>query len=233
MIGAAPLFERLELIDDPRGHGGALNMATDEALLEHLADAPVLRIYRWGCPTVSFGYFDEFEAVKAAYPRHALVRRWTGGGVVEHGQDFTYSLIVPRRDPLTAMRAEDSYRLLHGVLATAIAAVSPEPPLFAEPARPTAPDSRACFVNPVRYDLLLEGHKIAGAAQRRTRRGWLHQGSVQLPGTTALVFERLRGSLPAELANNVHRRVVQPEEEQAAIRLAEAKYGTEAWLRRL
>lgn len=233
MTSATPLFERLELIDDPQEHDGALNMATDEALLEHLEVAPVLRIYRWARPTVSFGYFDEFEPVRAAFPQCALVRRWTGGGIVEHGRDLTYSLVVPRSHRLTALRAEESYRLLHGVLATAIAAASPEPLKLAEQTDAETPQSsRACFVNPVRHDLLLDGHKIAGAAQRRTRRGWLHQGSVQFPNFTPPFFERLHQTLPTRLAETVLRRVIRPEEAETANRLTETKYGTEAWLQR-
>ena len=36
-----------------------------------------------------------------------------------------------------------------------------------------------CFANPVRADVMMDGRKIAGAAQRRTRRGLLQQGSIQ------------------------------------------------------
>ena len=40
----------------------------------------------------------------------------------------------------------------------------------------------ACFEKPVAWDLLGEnGEKIAGAGQRRSRYGVLHQGSVQAP----------------------------------------------------
>ena len=36
-----------------------------------------------------------------------------------------------------------------------------------------------CFVEPAKYDVILEGQKIAGAGQRRTRSGLLHQGTLQ------------------------------------------------------
>ena len=230
----APLFARLELIDDQRPQGAALNMATDEALLNGLADAALLRIYRWRRPAVSFGYFDRAEPVRLAYPGRDLVRRWTGGGVVEHGQDFTYSLLVPRTHPLTALRAEESYRLLHGMMAIAIAAASPELPVLEASGASggSGQTSRACFVNAVRYDLLLAGDKIAGAAQRRTRRGWLHQGSVQLPGETAALYGRLRQTLPAALSAEVWPRDLRLGETAAASHLERIKYGTDAWERR-
>ncbi len=234
MIGPARLFDRLEVVDDPRGRSAALNMAIDEALLEGLAAAPVLRFYRWQGPAVSFGYFDQAEPVFRAYPEREMVRRWTGGGVVEHARDFTYSLLVPRAHPLTALRAEESYGFLHGVLATAIAAAGSVAPVLTDRQAAAIPErvSRACFVNPVRHDLLLHGHKVAGAAQRRTRRGWLHQGSIQFPGETAQLYGRLRATLPSALGEIVERRSIRPDEMAAASRLAETKYGTDAWLRR-
>ena len=39
--------------------------------------------------------------------------------------------------------------------------------------------SEACFANPVASDVMENGRKIAGAAQRKTRGGLLHQGSIQ------------------------------------------------------
>ncbi len=231
----APLFTRLEVIDDERPSDAALNLATDEALLECLTDTPLLRIYRWEQAAVSFGYFDAVEPVRSAYPGRELVRRWTGGGIVEHGQDFAYSLLVPRTHGLTDLRAEESYRLLHGAVAVALSAAAPDVPALEEHQPTTAASgeaSRACFVNAVRHDLLLEGRKIAGAAQRRTRRGWLHQGSVQMPGTTAVLYERLRQTLPWALAVDRQPRGLRPVEKEVARQLVRSKYGTAAWTER-
>ncbi len=233
--GRPPLFATLEVIADEPPLGAALNMATDEALLEGLTDHPILRIYRWRQAAVSFGYFDAVEPVRLAYPGRELVRRWTGGGVVEHGHDFTYSLIVPRTHGLTAWRAEESYRLLHRRVAAAIASADPELPAIEEHQPDTGaagPASRACFVNAVRYDLVLAGNKIAGAAQRRTRRGWLHQGSVQISGESAGLYERLRQTLPCVLGAELQPRGIRPEEHDAACQLARLKYGTAAWTQR-
>ncbi len=228
----AKLFERLEVIDDPQPRDAAFNMAADEALLAGLTNTALLRFYRWQRPAVSFGYFDEAEPVIRAHPEREIVRRWTGGGLVAHGKDFTYSLLLPRSHPLTHLRAAESYRLLHGVLAAAIAEAGPDLPALEQEALPGEAISRACFVNAVRHDLLLAGEKVAGAAQRRTRQGWLHQGSVQLPGERAGLYERLRQTLPPALAAEVRARPLQPDEEDAAKRLSQAKYGTAGWLRR-
>ena len=230
-----PLFASLEVIDDLQPHDASLNMAVDEALLDHLADTPVLRIYRWQRSAVSFGYFDQAEAVTARYPGRDLVRRWTGGGTVEHGQDFTYSLLVPRTHALTAFRAGESYRVLHEVVGTALAAAGSHPPVLkgSRLATGSVERSRACFTNPVQFDLLLANDKIAGAAQRRTRRGWLHQGSIQLVDGAPGIYERLRQTLPAALGAKIRLRATSPGEEADARALTRRKYGTDAWLRRV
>ena len=64
-----------------------------------LIERPLLRVYRWERPAVSFGYFERWEPVREKYPEREAVRRWTGGGVVLHGEDFTYSMLIPRASP--------------------------------------------------------------------------------------------------------------------------------------
>src|ERR1700722_14928864 len=106
------LFEAIIEIIDPAPHAAPLNMAIDEALL-HAASEPILRVYRWIRPAVSFGYFGRFDDVAEAWPGREMVRRWTGGGVVAHGEDITYTLIVPRGLPFFQNSARESYRLIH------------------------------------------------------------------------------------------------------------------------
>jgi lipoate-protein ligase A len=151
-------------------------MAVDRVLLESTA-LPILRIYRWAQPCVTIGYFESMAEAQIRYPSLPIVRRWTGGGTVLHGQDAPYSLIVPRTEPFATVRPGESYRLIHGALANALRTTMPE----VTPAREAAPKrSNACFENPVADDLMAKGCKIAGAGQRRSRAGLLHQGSLQI-----------------------------------------------------
>src|SRR5437016_11611684 len=78
------LFAKLDVYRDHAAHSAAMNMATDEALLEH-ATAPSIRFYRWHSPALSFGYFGKFSDVAVCAAERELVRRWTGGGIVFHG----------------------------------------------------------------------------------------------------------------------------------------------------
>jgi lipoate-protein ligase A len=218
------LFERLLVIDEGDRANGAVNMAIDEALLE-AARQPVLRFYGWSRPSLSFGYFGKFADVAAEMKQRDIVRRWTGGGIVRHGEDLTYSLVTPATDAASLHGPSAIYATLHRAIRDALHAEGQKAELTAE-AAPKISD--ACFANPVRHDVMLRGRKIAGAAQRRTRGGFLHQGSIQLPNLSAAFRERFASGLagqiaPAELAPPVLERAGQ---------LADEKYGTNDWLRR-
>lgn len=218
------LFERLLVLDDREPGSAALNMAIDEALLES-CHQPILRFYGWRRPSLSFGYFGKFEEIATEAKGRELVRRWTGGGSVPHGEDLTYSLVTPAGDPVSAHGPPAIYSSLHQAIQTALFGEGRETDL-AEAAAPKISD--ACFANPVRDDLLLQGRKIAGAAQRRTRAGFLHQGSIQLPGLSATFRDRFAEALCAK----VEQGAMPPPVLHRAAELAAEKYGTDAWLRR-
>ncbi len=219
-------FERLELIlDGPCSP--AVNMARDEALLQ-CAIRPVLRCYAWETPALSLGVFQSLAAASSDWPGLPTVRRPTAGGAVIHGNDFTYALVAPaegRQKP--SGRLLDSYATIHGVLCAALKACAGIDPLLAS----TEVASRAgglCFDGPVRSDVLWRGRKIAGAAQRRTRAGLLHQGSIQgvdLPDGFGPEFAR-------QLAGDVVQRDFEPRERTLAERLVAERYASRAWLLR-
>jgi len=169
------LCQSLGLWIDDAPRSGPLNMAIDEALLESSL-SPILRVYRWDGPWVSIGCFTSVRETCETYPDRPIVRRWTGGGIVDHKDDWTYSLTIPAGEPLAALGTAASYEVIHTALADALtscghpAHLTQAPPSF---------QSAQCFQSPVRADIVSNGRKIAGAAQRRTRHGLLHQGSVQ------------------------------------------------------
>ena len=158
----------------------AFNMALDEALLEQMPrrQRPVLRFYGWTEPAASFGYFQRYTDVERATHLRPLVRRPTGGGIVPHDADWTYSLAFPPGHEWHSLKAEESYRRVHDWLRLAFAELSVETEL-APFAKKSAPGR--CFAGHEKFDLLWRGKKIAGAAQRRNKLGLLIQGSVQPP----------------------------------------------------
>lgn len=158
----------------------AFNMALDEALLESVArlGRPLLRFYGWTESAASFGYFQKIAEVEPATLLRPLIRRPTGGGIVPHDADWTYSLAFPPGYEWHALRAEESYRRVHEWIRAAFARLGVEAEL-APCCQKSAPGQ--CFVGHEKHDLLWRGRKIAGAAQRRNRLGLLIQGSVQPP----------------------------------------------------
>jgi lipoate-protein ligase A len=158
----------------------AWNMALDEALLLSASEigAPVLRSYGWTLPAATFGYFQRLAEVEKQTLLRPLVRRPTGGGIVPHDRDWTYSLVAPPGHPWHALRAKDSYRAIHEWIAEALARLGCVVELAPCCLR-SAPGQ--CFVGYEQFDLLWHGRKIAGAAQRRNRSGLLIQGSIQPP----------------------------------------------------
>jgi len=218
------MLDALHVHDDSEPRSAALNMAIDEALLETAA-SPTLRFYRWRGPALSFGYFGSYADVAHQRSSREIVRRWTGGGVVPHGADLTYSVIIPASHPFFARSSLAIYSDLHdairealqenGIAATLANAISPK-------------ISDECFANAVRADVISQGQKIAGAAHRRSRAGLLHQGSIQ----KAKLPDRFRNDLARAICDRFERKALSRELIDRATTIAEAKYGTIEWLMR-
>jgi lipoate-protein ligase A len=232
------IFAALDVYHDHTPHSAAMNMAMDEALLEY-ATIPLIRFYRWRSSALSFGYFGRFTDIARYQCERDLVRRWTGGGIVFHGEDLTYSLVIPTSDTAFAESSISIYEKIHQALCDALSetgwravvarAVDSDPGSATVTTRTGISQAGySCFANPVRADVMIDGRKIAGAAQRRTRRGLLQQGSIQgidLQSDLAQRFAR-------ELSTDRSERKVDEKILNRARGLAEQKYGTESWLRR-
>src|SRR5205085_12572118 len=176
-------------------------------------------------PSVSFGYFGRYAEVKSQSGDREVVRRWTGGGTVPHGDDLTYALIVPAGEPLQARSSPEIYSEVHEAIRRALESNGIAAVLANCPAPKISDD---CFANAVRADVLSEGRKVAGAAHRRSRTGLLHQGSIQrrdLP-------RRFKEDLAGLLCERFERQTLSPDTIERAVPIAETKYGTPEWLMR-
>ena len=191
-------LERLELWIDPVARSGPESMAVDEWLLG--LNKPILRVYQWQGEWGSCGYFDSLSTAQNSFPelKH-WVRRWTGGGTVDHRADWPYTLIVPSRNDKQRLGGLESYRLIHRSL---IKALEPEGLDVNLSCGSKETGIAACFENPVTHDLVdSSGKKLAGAGQKRTKAGLIHQGSVALSAsgkTSAQRAERLADALAQE-----------------------------------
>ncbi len=202
----------------------ARNMAVDEALLREVRQ-PVLRLYEWSVPAVSLGYFQPTSVAPAGRP---FVRRYTGGGLVDHAADATYTLVLPRAHPWMEISAPESYCLVHQGVQAALAACGIASDLTPEA---STKESDACFAKPVRFDIVAAEQKLSGAAQRRTREGLLHQGSILLPdptrnGDLRRVFAE---AFAARLELAISSDELTPAEAARAADLERDRYSTDTW----
>ncbi len=188
---------KLLLWIDPTPRSGPEAMAVDEWLLEN-ATLPVLRTYRWLGDWVSIGYFGMLPEAQAHFPELEIVRRWTGGGTVDHRADWTYTLVIPRSESLANLRGGESYREIHNALAETLR-VEGISVRASDEVEETG--SGLCFENPVQHDLVgANDLKIAGAGQRRTRDGLLHQGSVAAQCSGDIDFQKRSENLASAIA---------------------------------
>lgn len=215
-------------------HAPSLNMALDEALLKHAAQTKrcIVRFYEWDRPAISIGYLQNYEAGKRQ--GYEIVRRPTGGGVVYHDHDLTYTVALPAGHWLTTVDRESSY----GHINQAVTRGLQQCELQAALTDTTIPQSverrtMVCFKNPTRYDIMLGDRKVAGNAQRRIREGILHQGSIHFGGPLPLARATLIDAIIAGFRHNleVQMREFSPPAEllQKAENIAAEKYATDAW----
>jgi lipoate-protein ligase A len=214
----------MELWFDSQARSGPEAMAVDEWLLE-TRQLPMMRIYRWDGAWGSLGYFGKLEEAQTTFPGLQWVRRWTGGGVVDHREDWTYSLMIPKKFELARLKGGESYRAIHQVLVNVLASECNTAPVLAVG---NYKSGSVCFESPVEFDVLGSvGEKLAGAAQRRCKAGLLHQGSVSVRGDFLL-----RGKLFAEqISESWSEMEIFPDERQIK-KLVVARYGSDEWLRR-
>jgi lipoate-protein ligase A len=237
--------------EDADGPG---NMARDEALLDAVAAAPagaVFRSYGWTEPTLSLGYFQAIAQAEAdpRWREVPIVRRPTGGGALWHHREVTYALVIPRTHPLAA-RAAALYRAVHAAIALTlrgqgVVAVRRGPAPSPLPARPLL-----CFTDRDDEDLVVQGAKVVGSAQRRRRGAVLQHGSLllrrsgrtpELPGLGDLVAAPtavpswsglLRSRIPEALGLHARDGELTPEEQERAQALERETYRNPAWTRR-
>jgi lipoate-protein ligase A len=221
-----PLFDVIDLFLDETARTGPEQMALDEALLE-TAQRPLLRPYRWAEQAVSFGYSQSIAQIRDQFPLLPCVRRWTGGGIVEHCGDWTFALIVPSNEPLARVRPAEAYRLIH----TGVAAALNKLGCLARLAdRLDCADGIVCFASPALHDVIgPDQRKLCGGAQRRTRRGFLHQGSIQ----DLIRPQDFANRLLDLMAGEERPFSLEPATLARASALVTSKYGTSAWLERV
>ncbi|MBI2518014.1 MAG: lipoate--protein ligase family protein [Opitutae bacterium] len=202
-----------------RTGAAAENMALDFLLLQRYPEpaAPRFRHYEWRGAAFTFGYSQKIAFVRAQLPAGEtfdLCRRPTGGGIVDHRNDWTYTLVLPRGHALYDARATDAYRAVHAALAEALVGLGQPAELKKEgepcetgPGLPAEALAKAgvCFQRAELYDVVnsATGAKIAGAAMKRNKHGLLLQGSIEKASVGAVDWEDFGGRFTAALGRAI------------------------------
>lgn len=232
-----PKLDRLLSWRDDAFRSAAANMGLDEACLEFSSRTglPVIRFYRWDHPARTIGYFDPHpEAGRASAPGQDVVRRFTGGGTVDHGDDATFALCLPPGLPASLGSSSSRYRWIHEALTESLSSPG-EPAVRLIP--PNTPSSSGpCFSSPVPWDLVDadSNQKIAGGAQRRSRGAVLHQGSVRVSEARRSPFSSWITAFFGQLADAVES-LTEGEIASLLVRgkeLARRRYESEEWNQR-
>jgi lipoate-protein ligase A len=174
-----------KLIVDKKPLSGSLNMAVDEFLFRSISNESqtFLRFYRWERPTVSLGYSQNIrKVVDVEYCQKQgidIVRRMTGGKLVLHHKEVTYSLCSSDRETFTS-KLLDSYRLISQALMRGFEKMGLKPCLADAPPSSYVRGNMPCFSYPARNEIEVEGKKIVGSAQKRAGSKFIQHGSIPL-----------------------------------------------------
>ena len=172
------------------GFGNAFfNMAVDEMLAQSVTAGtsdPTVRVFGWQPPAVSFGYAQRVSRdIDTESCREAgidIVRRPTGGRAVLHWNELTYSVVCNDNDPVVGATIQDAYRVISKCLVAGIRSLGIDARF--EPGRRPSPSpvgkdvAAPCFSSTSQYEVILEGKKLVGSAQRRFGGATLQHGSL-------------------------------------------------------
>lgn len=177
------------------------NMHKDQELLAklHEQQGPILHFYEWKHPSITYGYFiqpDKLLNLPQIQKKGIdIARRPTGGGVVFHLWDFAFSILIPSYFSRFSENSLDNYAFINQAVLNAVEEyLEDQLPLELIPSDAKALDASCnhfCMAKPTKYDLVVHGKKIAGAAQRKIKEGFLHQGTIALITPSKLSLEEL------------------------------------------
>jgi len=246
---------------------GSLNMAVDEYLFRSLGKIPqtCVRYYQWERPTASLGYSQAVDKVVdldfCRRNRVDIVRRITGGKLVLHWREITYSVVSSDSQAFSSTLAE-SYRLISNALILGLKKMGLEARLAVAPPPSYSKGNMPCFSYPARDEIEIDGKKIIGSAQKRLGTRFLQHGSIPLysdegllkqvallqredggirmislsealgkPVTFEWAVERLAAGISESFGIRFVPRAIRPDENAAIFRIQKEKYENDDWTR--
>ncbi len=154
----------------------SIQMGHDFRLLEEGVKSPILRVYQFVPGSVTYGHFID--------PRKWLsdcemAKRPTGGGLIFHENDFSFTFALPADHPLVKLPALERYQHINRALLRAVRTLLPQESChLQDEVKPDGRVEELCMANPTQYDIIYNKKKVGGSAQRKTTRGFIHQCSL-------------------------------------------------------
>ncbi|MCC7430590.1 lipoate--protein ligase family protein [bacterium] len=173
---------------DTEDNDGNFNMAFDEALLNLISQnkTPVLRFFTWKPYAVSLGNGQKITSInkqKVLAEGFEIVRRPTGGRAIFHAEELTYSIILPNEHELAKSGITETYNkisiaLLNGLKNCGLTSAEFEKSQIDFANFYKTENSFPCFSASARYEIVVNGKKIIGSAQKKTSFGVLQHGTI-------------------------------------------------------
>ncbi len=177
---------------------GWFNMALDYhlfSLCEAGCGDAFVRFYAWKPPALSLGFHEPERIIDAGAAREDgidMVRRPTGGRVVLHKNDLTYTVVLPMA-AAPGCGTADVYLRLSECLVEGLRCLGPDLSIDRGKTRASLAGARPCFASTSRYEITHGGRKVVGSAQRVGRLSVLQHGSIPVGADYLEIVKYLRG----------------------------------------
>ncbi|WP_418178717.1 lipoate--protein ligase family protein [Aliarcobacter lanthieri] len=163
-------------------HSAKVNSNIDNALFKNFKenDLPILRIYSWQ-NSITFGAGqnpEDYQNFIKEY-KNNYSKRITGGGVLFHGHDISYSLILPSQ-MIENKNVKETYELICKFIITFYNDIGLNASFAKDIKEITLSKSPFCQVGFEAYDIIINGHKIGGNAQKRAKKVIFQHGSIPI-----------------------------------------------------
>lgn len=179
------------IIQDTRKSSVQHNMGLDAkflAELDPLSTTPILHLYDWQESSATYGHFidPKLHLSEEVFRTGCLqlAKRPTGGGVIFHTTDWAFSILVPAGHEAYSVNTLDNYAFVNHLVIEVISrflGTTIDLNLLPIEEKPLdISSSHFCMGKPTKYDVMWNGKKVCGGAQRRTKAGFLHQGTISL-----------------------------------------------------
>lgn len=160
----------------------SVNMGIDKTLINSYKydQQPTIRFYTWE-KSFTVGVSQNCEEYSKLYPQYNrnCAKRMTGGGALFHGHDLSYSLIVPTQF-LEGLSVKESYEVICTFLINFYKNLGLDAKYAKDDESITLSKSNFCQVGFEAYDIIVNGLKIGGNAQKRSKKFIFQHGSIPI-----------------------------------------------------